>query len=136
MVKANPIDLPVVLVEQEATALHAEAVRKMGATDPGTAPSLESFRQNAERRVCLGLLIGALIRDQELVVDRGKVRDRVEQLSNGYEKPEDIRKLYYQTPHLISQVENFVLEEQAVDYLASRASITSQPTTFRSLVAV
>lgn len=135
LLQANPIDIPLVLVEQEATSLQADAMRNLEITDPAAAPALESFRQTAERRVRLGLLIGALIREQELVVDREKVRERIERLSGGYEKPDEIRKLYYQTAQLLTQVENAVLEEQVVEWLASRASITLKPTTFRALVA-
>jgi len=131
---ANPIDIPIVLVEQEATSLQADAMRNLGITDTAAAPALESFRQTAERRVRLGLLIGALIREQELMVDREKVRERIERLSGGYEKPEEIRKLYYQTAQLLTQVENAVLEEQLVDWLSGRAAITPRPTTFRALV--
>lgn len=135
LLQANPIDIPVVLVEQEATSLQADAMRNLGITDAAAAPSLESFRQTAERRVRLGLLIGALIREQELVVDREKVRERIEQLSGGYEKPDEIRKLYYQTAQLLTQVENSVLEEQVVEWLTSRAAISAKPTAFRTLVA-
>lgn len=135
LLQANPIDIPLILVEQEATSLQADAMRNLGISDVAQAPALESFRQTAERRVRLGLLIGALIREQELVVDREKVRERIEQLSRGYEKPDEIRKLYYQTAQLLSQVENSVLEEQVVDWLAGRAAITPKPTTFRALVA-
>ncbi|MBN8279178.1 MAG: trigger factor [Gammaproteobacteria bacterium] len=132
---ANPIDIPVILVEQEATALQSEAMRNLGVSDPGQAPALESFRQTAERRVRLGLIIGGLIREQQLVVDREKVRERIDQLSAGYDKPDEIRKLYYQTAQLLTQVENAVLEEQVVDWLAGRAATTTKPTTFRALVA-
>lgn len=132
---ANPIDIPVILVEQEATALQSEAMRNLGVSDPGQAPALESFRQTAERRVRLGLIIGGLIREQQLVVDREKVRERIDQLSAGYDKPDEIRKLYYQTAQLLTQVENAVLEEQVVDWLAGRAATTPKPTTFRGLVA-
>ncbi len=135
LLKSNPIEIPVILVEQEATSLQSDAMRNLGVSDPGQAPALESFRETAERRVRLGLLIGALIREHELVVDREKVRERIEQLTRGYENPDEIRKLYYQTAQLISQVENSVLEEQVVDWLAGRAAVTQKPTTFRALVA-
>ena len=133
LLQSNLIDIPVVLVEQEATSLQVDAMRNLGITDPAAAPSLESFRETAERRVRLGLLIGALIREQQIVVDRDKVRERIEQLSGGYDKPDEIRKLYYQTAQLLTQVENTVLEEQVVDWLAAKAAITPKPTTFRAL---
>lgn len=134
LLKSNPIEIPVILVEQEATSLQSDAMRNLGVSDAGQAPALESFRQTAERRVRLGLLIGELIREQELVVDREKVRERIEQLSRGYENPDEIRKLYYQTAQLLAQVENSVLEEQVVDWLAGQAAVTPNPTTFRALV--
>lgn len=133
LLKANPIEIPVALVEQEATSLQAEAMRELGIKDAGAAPSLESFRTTAERRVRLGLLIGAVIREQGLVVDRDKVRERIDQLSGGYEKPDEIRKLYYQTAQLLTQVENAVLEEQVIDWLAAKAAVASKPMAFRSL---
>ncbi len=136
LLQANLIDIPVALVEQEATTLQADAMRNLGITDVSAAPSLESFRETAERRVRLGLLIGAVIREQELVVDRDKVRERIDQLSGGYEKPDDIRKLYYQTAQLLTQVENSVLEEQVIDWLAARATTVSQPMAFRSLAGL
>ncbi len=136
LLQANPIDIPVALVEQEATSLQADAMRNLGITDVSAAPSLESFRETAERRVRLGLLIGALIREQEFVVDRDKVRERIDQLSGGYEKPDEIRKLYYQTAQLLTQVENSVLEEQVIDWLAARATIVSKPMAFRSLASL
>ena len=134
LLKTNPVEIPIVLVEQEATSLQSDAMRNLGITDVAQAPALESFREAAERRVRLGLLIGAVIREQDLVVDRDKVRERIDSLAAGYEKPEEIRKLYFQTPRLLTQVENAVLEEQVVDWLVGRAVVTAAPTTFRALV--
>ena len=134
LLAANPVEIPHVLVEQEATTLQAEALRNLGLSDPAAGPSLESFRSTAERRVRLGLLIGAIIRDQNLVADRDRVSDRIDQLSATYDQPDEIRKLYFQNAQLMTQVENAVLEEQVVDWLTARASINSQPTNFRTLV--
>lgn len=135
LLTTNPIDIPVILVEQEATSLQADSMRNLGITDSSAAPGLESFRQTAERRVRLGLLIGALIRDQKLVADRDRIRARIEQMSAGYDNPDEIRKLYYQTGQLMAQVENAVLEEQVVDWLADRATITPKPMAFRALTS-
>jgi trigger factor len=134
LLAANPLDLPHILVEREATALQNEAMRNLGITDPNLGPSLESFRQTAERRVRLGLLIAAIIRDHDLVADRDKVRERIEQMSQGYDKPDEVRQLYYQNANLLQQVENLVLEEQVIDWLVARAAATAQATTFRALV--
>ena len=39
------------------------------------------------------------------------------------------------TAQLLTQVENSVLEEQVVDWLAGRAAILPKPMTFRALVS-
>ncbi|MEZ5566204.1 MAG: trigger factor [Gammaproteobacteria bacterium] len=135
LLAANPIEIPVILVEQEATSLQADAMRNLGITDTASAPSLESFRQTAERRVRLGLLIGALIREQNIVADRDRISQRIDQMSSSYDNPDEIRKLYFQTPQLLTQVENSVLEEQVVDWLAEHATITPKPMAFRALAS-
>ena len=132
---ANPVAVPSVLVEREAQALQSEAMRNLGNNAPDQAPPLENFHAAAERRVRMGLLIGAVIREQELRLDRERVRQRIDQLAEGYDKPDEIRKIYLQTPQLMSQVENVVLEQQAVEWLLSRATVTPKPVTFSELMA-
>lgn len=133
--EANPVAVPNVLVEREAQALQADAMRNVGNADPEQAPPLENFRAGAERRVRMGLLIGAVIREQGIRLDRERVRQRIDQLAEGYDKPDEIRKIYLQTPQLMSQVENVVLEQQAVEWLLSRAAVTPKPVTFSELMA-
>jgi trigger factor len=134
LLAANPIAIPATLVENECASLQADAMRNLGITDVAAAPPLESFREAAERRVRLGLLIGAIIREHTLVADRDRIRQRIDQMAATYEKPEEIRKIYYQNTQLMSQVEQMVLEDQVVAWLTERASITPRPSSFRALV--
>jgi trigger factor len=46
-----------------------------------------------------------------------------------------VRKIYLQNRQLLEQVEQAVLEEQVIDWLAERARVTAKPTSFRSLVS-
>lgn len=135
LLAANPIVVPAVLVEQEAASLQADAMRNLGVSDPQQGPGLDSFRETAERRVRLGLLIGAVIRENQIQVDRERVSARIDQLSQGHTKPDEIRKIYHQTPHLLTQVENAVLEEQVIDWLTDRAKVTPRSTSFQALVS-
>lgn len=134
LLEANPIAVPAVLVEQESGGLQAEALRNLGLNDPAQGPDRASFRPTAERRVRLGLLIGEIIRAEAMVVDRERVRQRVDELAAGYPQPEQVRQVYLQNRDLLGQVENAVLEEQVIDWLAGRAKRESRPSTFRALV--
>jgi len=134
LLDANSIDVPAVLVEKEAATLQSEAMRNLGVTDPQQAPPVETFNEAARRRVRLGLLVSAVIEDKNLVVDREQVKVKVDEICAPYERPEEIRKLYFQNPQLISQVENVVMEGQVVDWLVSQAKLEKKVTNFAELM--
>jgi len=94
-----------------------EAMRQYGIEDHSQAPPVESFRENAEKRVRLSLLIRQVIDDNDIAVDADRLRERVEQLCAGYENPEEIVASYMSNPQIMSQIEPMVLEEQAVAWI-------------------
>ncbi len=134
LLDANSIDVPAVLVEKEAATLQSETMRNLGVTDPQQAPPVETFTEAAQRRVRLGLLVSAVIEEKNLVVDREQVKVKVDEICAPYERPEEIRKLYFQNPQLISQVENAVMEGQVVDWLVSQAKLEKKATNFADLM--
>lgn len=134
LLAANPVTVPAILVEQEAAGLQRDALRNLGIEDPAQGPDRASFRPTAERRVRLGLLIGEVIRREGIAADRDRVRQRIDELAAGYPQPDQVRQVYLQNRDLLGQVENAVLEEQVVDWLAGRATRTAKATTFRELV--
>ena len=136
LLQANPVEVPLVMVEREATSLQAEAMRNLGLQDPKDAPALTSYEDVARRRVRLGLIIGALIHEQGLKVDPVRVDLKVEELCQPYERPEEVRKLYLQSPELMAQIENSVMEEQAMAWLIERAKVSTTPVTFSALMGV
>jgi len=137
LLEANPIALPAVLVERESATLRDESLRNLGITDPEDpqAPGLEAFREAAERRVRLGLLVSAVIEENKLAADRDRVRQKVDEICAPYDQPEEISKLYFQNPQLLAQVENLVMEEQVVDWLVSKAAVKAKITAFKELMA-
>jgi len=134
LLEANPINIPAVLVDQEAEVLRSETMRSMGITKPDQAPPADNFREAAERRVRVGLLVGAVIEEHKLVIDRNRVNQKVDEICTPYEKPDEIRKIYFQNPQLMSQVENLVMEEQVVEWLVSRATVQTKETDFNQLI--
>lgn len=135
LLTANPIALPGVLVEQEAKSLQEEAGRQAGQSEQ-PLPPLEDFMSAAEKRVRIGLLIGALVSDRQLVVDRDRVKAKVDELCAPYDQPDEVAKMYFQNPQLLAQVENFVLEDQVIDSLLAEAQVTDKPCAFDELMSV
>lgn len=121
LLQANEVPLPAALVEQEITALQAEAMRQMGVQDPASAPARDSFRELARRRVAIGLLIQELMRQHKIKLDRTRVDKRIEELSAPYENPAEAAQYYRGNRNLMAQVEAAVLEEQVVDFVLERS---------------
>jgi len=133
LVRMNPITVPAVLVDNEAASLQADAARTLGAASRDQLPAVTAYHDAAERRVRLGLVIGAIIREKGLKVDAGRVRARIEELASAYDNPEEVKGLYYQTAQLMTQVENSIMEEQVIEWLTTQAVVTPVATSFRSL---
>lgn len=136
LLNANPVDVPVAMAEQEATNLRSESMRNMGITDESDAntPPASEFRDAAERRVRLGLLVSAVIQANDLEVDRDQVKNRIDEICAPYDEPDEIRKMYFQNPQLLSQVENLVMEEQVIAWLVSKADVAQKTVAFSELM--
>ena len=70
-----------------------------------------------------------------MVANREKVAERIDSLVSSYDKPDEVRKIYYQNAGLLGQVEDMVLEEQVIEWLTERATVTQKPTSFQALVS-
>jgi trigger factor len=133
LLSTNPIDLPEVLVRQECDAMRAEAIQRMGG-ESESGPSAESFREGAEKRVRLGLLLSAAIRENSIELDRDKILAKVDELCEPYENPEQIRNIYMQNQQFLSQIQNMVMEEQVVNVLIGMAQTKQKQMGFRELM--
>jgi trigger factor len=130
----NPVELPSVLVEREAATLHNEGMRNLGVSDVSEALSVDAYRGAAERRVRLGLIMGGVIRDQGLKIEQAEVDKRLDDLCRGYDRPDEARKLYLQSPGLMARIENSILHEQTMNWLAARAQTHPKKVTLSQLL--
>jgi len=134
MLSANPIDIPDVLVRQECEAMQKETMQRMGVTEPDQAPSAESFRETAEKRVRLGLLMSAAIKENDIELDQSLVTSKVDEMCAPYDNPDEIRNIYLQNQQFLGQIQNMVLEEQVVAFLTEQAKVSSNSMTFSELM--
>jgi len=117
LLDANPVEVPNSMIEQEAHSMQHEAMRQIGIEDHDKAPPIDNFREGAEKRVRLSLLIRQIIDDNNIEVDGTRLRERVEQLCAGYENADDMVATYLGNPQVMSQIEPMVMEEQAVEWI-------------------
>ena len=136
LLKANSLDLPKALVDEEVERLRHDALVRIGVRDAKKASELprELFEEQAVKRVSLGLLVGEIITQQRLTVDLKRVDERLERMASEYSKPAEAVRSFRSNADIMRQVETVVLEEQAVDWLLGQAKVTDAPTTFKALM--
>lgn len=134
LITQNPIDVPAVLVSQEAHSMQHDAMERMGIKDQDQAPPQDTFQEPAEKRVRLGLLLQEIIAVEKIEVDRDRVNAKVDELVAPYENPDDIRNMYLQNPQFLAQVENAILEEQVIEFLQEKAKLSDRKMAFRELM--
>jgi trigger factor len=129
----NLIEVPRTLIDENVQQLQVDMGRRMGAKDVSQLPPREQFEEPARRRVALGLLLGQIVQNEGLKVDRERVLARLNDLIVTYPNPEEARRAYLQNPDAMKQIESSVLEDQVVDWVLERARITDKPTSFKDL---
>lgn len=130
----NPLDIPQVLVVQEAQRLFQEGQTELKRL--GYDPQLlvvDKFTEQAKKRVALGFIFAELIREQNLTPAPERVREFIETIANSTERPEEIIRWYYGNKDRMKEIESVVLEEQAVDWVLSQAQVTEKEVTLKEL---
>jgi trigger factor len=131
---ANPTDVPNVLLEGQIRDMQVEAMRRAGAKDASQAPPRDPFVEPARRRVALGLLLNDVIRRENLVVNRARVNERLDEMVAAYGDAAAMKRAYMQNAEAMRQVESLALEDQAVDWILEHAKVHEVKSTFKELM--
>jgi trigger factor len=124
--KVNEIDLPKALIDQEIERLKQEAVQQFGGGEANIDASMlpsEMFTAQAEKRVTLGLLVNAIVEQNELKVDDDRVKTMIHDMASSYEEPEQVINFYYNNQQQLNQIQNLVLEDQVIDLIVDGAKV-------------
>jgi trigger factor len=135
LARENPVDLPKALVDEQVQELQLDMLRRAGreAKTVDDLPPRAPFEEPAKRRVQLGLLVGELVRRENLSVDRERVHTRLNEIASAYPNADEVRRAYLQNPDALRQIETAVMEDQVVDWVVSQAKVTDQPISFAEL---
>jgi len=92
------------------------------------------FEGQAKRRVALGLILGEIIQKNAIQLDSNKVRSTIEDMAKSYERPVDVINWYYSDESRLSDVQQMVLEDQAIEWLASQAKVSDETVNFSDVM--
>jgi trigger factor len=116
------VELPPALIVAEANGLARNATEQ--ARQQGNAEytaSADQFMVPARNRVAAGLLVGEIARQNGLKLDFERVKETLSLIASTYEEPKQVIELYRNDTNLMSGLQNRVMEEQVIDWVAERA---------------
>jgi trigger factor len=129
LLEANEVLLPAALVQQEIARLKHQITQGADLQIQD-----EPFKEEAERRVKLGLLIAEIVSSNELQAEPDKVSEAIEEIAAPYEDPQQVINYYYGNQELLGNVEAMVLEGQVVDWLLEQATVKKVEKTLKEIM--
>jgi trigger factor len=135
--KAIPLEIPNSLIEEEIENLmkpYLESAKRQKMKREDLQLPKDIFKDQAHRRVALGLILGEIIHTNNLKVDEARVRETVETMAFSYEDPAAYVDWHYADKSRLHGVQQMVLENQTVDWLVAKASITDKSMNFSDIM--
>jgi trigger factor len=139
LAQAAELDLPKALIDAEAERLVQqlrERLKAQGVKDSDKVPvPADEFRPQAERRVRLGLVVGELVRTQNLQAKPDQLQAHIEELSQSYEKPAEVVRWYLSDRQRMADVEAIVIENNVAAHVLGLAKVNDKLVAFDELMA-
>ncbi len=128
-----PVTLPVSLINGEVQNLlkpYVENAKKQNIKLDDLKLPRDVFETQAKRRVALGLILAEIIRGNNMNIDADRVRKTITDMAQSYEQPEDVINWYYAERDRLVEIEQLVLEEQAVEWVLANGKVSEEAISF------
>lgn len=122
--KNTDAEVPKIAIDTEIETLKQQAIERFGAGkqfDKDKLPN-ELFLEQAERRVRLGILLGATVKKLDISADNELVKSLIDEMAVAYDDPEQVRNYYLSNDDNLKQIEALAIEEQVASKLLETAS--------------
>jgi trigger factor len=128
------LDLPQASIKDEIQRLMENAraeLKQRGLKDADKAPLPEDmFREQAQRRVRLGLIVAELVQKHDLAAKPEQVQAHIEQMASAYERPADVIRWYGSDRNRMAEVEALVVERNVMQHVLSQAKVVDEVVPF------
>ena len=125
LLAAANFDTPKTLVERELRAMMEAMTKRMREQNmPANDLNPDNYREEATKRVSLGLLLGEVVRANELKADEATVREILAIEADSYDNPEQFIEWYLGDQNRRADVEAIAIENAVVDLVMSKAKVT------------
>jgi trigger factor len=135
----NHFSIPNALITQESERLRDEFLHQLQGMQNIPKDKLpnfpaEMFKEKAQKRAALGLLLREIISQHQMKADGAKIRKLIEDISSSYENPQQIMSWFYRDKQRLAEIESLALEDQIVDLVLQQAQVTEKTTTFDEIM--
>lgn len=136
--EAHQVEMPAALIANEVHGLRGQMVQQFGGQiKPEDAMNMlpdAMFEEQAKRRVGLGLVVGEVVKQNNIAVDQDRVKAKVEELASTYQQPEEVVEYYFNNRELLQGVESVVLEDQVVDFVLESAKVSDKESSYDEVI--
>ncbi len=131
------LDVPKSLVAAEQERLIEGArqdLMQRGVPNAKDAPiPPEIFAEQALKRVRLGLILGDLVKQNNLAATADQIKAEIDEQAATYEDPKEVVRWFYSNPSRLKDIENLVLEDNVIKHFTSLAKVNDKSISFEEL---
>lgn len=134
LLKAVELQVPNALVNDEAARL-AEEMRQnfvnQGMANAGQVNlPADMFKEQAHRRVALGLILAKLVEENKLEPTEEQIKAVVANFAESYEDPQEVIDWYYADANRLQGPTSLAVESNVVNFVLGKAKVTEKTLSF------
>ena len=126
------------MVDSEVSNMKQDTARRMGMDPKDLKEDLfpdDMFKEEATKRVKVGILLNKIIEEKELKPDADKVKEIIEERAKNYKDPQQVINYFYSDDEQLRNIESISLEEQVVDALKLEAKSSDENISYEDCVS-
>jgi len=138
LVEANEFEAPKTMIDSEILNMKSDAARRMGIDPKDLKEELfpnETFTEEAEKRVKIGILLNQVIEQNGLKPDPDKVKEIIEERAKNYKEPQQVINYFYADEQQLKNIESISLEEQVVELVEASAKAKEEELSYEECIS-
>ena len=138
LLQANDFKVPSSMIDSEVSNMKHETATRMGMDPKDLKEDLfpdETFKEEATKRVKVGILLNKIIEDKELKPDGDKVKEIIEERAKNYKDPQQVINYFYSDDEQLRNIESISLEEQVVEAIKVEAKSIDENISYEDCVS-
>ncbi len=138
LLHANDFEVPSSMIDSEVSNMKQDTARRMGMDPKDLKEDLfpdETFKEEATKRVKVGILLNKIIEDKELKPDGDKVKEIIEERAKNYKDPQQVINYFYSDDEQLRNIESISLEEQVVEAIKVEAKSIDENISYEDCVS-